>query len=612
MSRPAVVFVEPDARLRKELSVGLARYGYEVVPAVTLEEGERYTAGLGPTVVVASADLPGYGDGAIVSRWEEAGDGGRSLVLLGRGGEDEATLPPTVRRVAVDGLDDDAVVRKIRLVLLGHEVGVETDPQVESLVGDLGQSPLLELVRRLHAARFSGTLELAAGSVDFERGEMVAARAAALGGAEGLAVGGRKALHRLARLHQGGFHVRPGQVALPAVHEALERRVEELVLEALEDASRGESPHPRARLEVRLGPAFFGTSFTPLEQQILELAQRGATAGAVLDRLTQSDGEVLATVESLVGRDLLELAEPAAALYVVTDSSADLPVELARAHGIQVVPLSVAFGQAAFHDGVDLRPKRFYELLLERPEHPVTAPPDESEFLLRYRELLARRDVVSVHLSEKMSQTVVHARQAADEVRARAGGGRGPASELLIVDSGSVSLGLGLLALFAARLAARGRTAREVAARLESIRPRLELLFAVDTLDFLRRGGRIGGARAWLGKLLGIKPILGVTGGEVMPVDRVRGGRAAHPRILELMAERADPGLPVIAGVAHANAPVWADRLRGLIEERFTVAEMVMSEMGPTVGTHAGPGAVGVVWFQPSADELELLAPPAD
>jgi DegV family protein with EDD domain len=137
----------------------------------------------------------------------------------------------------------------------------------------------------------------------------------------------------------------------------------------------------------------------------------------------------------------------------------------------------------------------------------------------------------------------------------------------------------------------------------------MDVLFVVDTLEYLRRGGRIGAARAWIGKLLDIKPILGVADGEVVPVDRARGGRAAHPRILELIAGRADGARPMVAGFAHANAPVWADRLRKLVEERFRVVETLTAEMGPTVGTHAGPGTVGVVWLQLNDDEIDLLAP---
>ncbi len=170
-------------------------------------------------------------------------------------------------------------------------------------------------------------------------------------------------------------------------------------------------------------------------------------------------------------------------------------------------------------------------------------------------------------------------------------------------------MGLGLQVLFAARMVRRGLDLDEIRRRIEGLGDRIHVLFVVDTLEFLQRGGRIGKARAWIGSLLGIKPILGVQDGGVVPVDKVRGGRRAHPRIAELLAGRVDPSRPLFMAVAHSRAPVWADRLRQLLEERFEVAEMLMTDIGPVVGTHAGPGCVGCVAFEPTDEELELFGP---
>ena len=112
-----------------------------------------------------------------------------------------------------------------------------------------------------------------------------------------------------------------------------------------------------------------------------------------------------------------------------------------------------------------------------------------------------------------------------------------------------------------------------------------------------------------MGNLLGIKPILGVVDGEIVPVDRVRGGRAAHPRLIELFRERIDPKRPVLVTIAHAKAPVWADRLRGLIEKNFQVKEILMGEMGPVVAANAGPGTVGAGIFQPTEEEMAVIGP---
>jgi DegV family protein with EDD domain len=180
-----------------------------------------------------------------------------------------------------------------------------------------------------------------------------------------------------------------------------------------------------------------------------------------------------------------------------------------------------------------------------------------------------------------------------------------------VVDSLQVSTGLGLLAVIAARLALRRLDASEIRARVEAMRPRIHLLFVVDTLEYLARGGRIGQAQAWFGGLLGIKPILGVVNGEVVPVDRVRGGANAQARLVALLQERVEVGRPVVVGIAHAAAPEWAARLRGLLHGAFEIAELLESEIGPVVGTHVGPGCVGAAVFQPTGDELALLAPPA-
>ena len=610
MERPSVLLVEPDADRRREISTGLARFGYEVVPALDAEEGIRFAAGLGTGTLIADFDLPGFSLDAAFARLPGLARGGRqALVLLGRRPEEEIELPRAVRFIPTQGLAGGEMVHRLRLVLLGQEIGVETDPRLESLVGDLEQSPPLELVRALSKSAFTGQLELPSGEVRFRAGQVVAATAQPFG-AGYRPVGGIKAFCRLGRLLQGTFHVQPAEeVADPAAGESIVAPVGELVIRAVEDASAGDLPHPRSRLRVHLGPAFFSSSYTQTQQRALEIAQRGATVGMLLDAMPETDGAVLADLRVLGEAEVLGVEEPEARLYVVTDSSADLPDDLARRHAVTVVPMAVHFGRSSFHDGVDLRPRRFYEMLDESADHPATAPPEAADFLTRYRELLPRRDVVSLHLSEKMSQTVVHARQAADQAMAQAPRRRSddPPAELHVVDTRVVSLGLGILTLAAARMVARDLSAAEVARRVEALKERVGILFVVDTLEYLRRGGRIGGAQAWFGKLLGIKPILGVANGEVVPVDRVRGGRAAHPRILELMSERADVGRPMLVGVAHAKAPVWADRLRKLVEERFEVVETVVAEMGPTVGAHAGPGTVGVAWLQPDDDDLELL-----
>lgn len=606
MSRPAVLIVEPDSARRKQLAQGLARFGYEAVPSATEEEGRRFARGLGPGVIVADAGIAGFGDASILGEVRRATGATTRLLVLG---ETEATgeeLPDEVLYLAAAGLEASELTRRVRLVLVGWELGIEPDTRLQSLVGDFSSTPVLEVVRGLGRALASGRLLLDGAELVFDRGEVIAARA---GAARGV-----KAFCRVGARRQGPYRVILGR---PGIQREIDEDLKSLIILAIEDRV-ADPPNPKARLEVSLGPSFFDTRFSELQQAILTEGQRGVRAGALLDRLEATDGEIYRELRELEALGVVALREPETGVRVVTDSTGDLPERLVREHGIRVVPLTVRFGNRVFRDGVDISPREFYELLERDPAHPVSSPPSPAEFLDVYRAVAAEQDVVSVHLSAALSETSTHARKASEggmrEIRAlraeRHEDGEPPVLE--VVDSRQVSLGLGLLALFAARMAHRRVGAAEIARRVREMGDRVHVLFVVDTLEYLARGGRVGKAQAWVGSLLGIKPILGVAGGEVVPVDKVRGGRAAHPRMLQLFRERLEEGRPVVAAVAHAKAPVWADRLRGLLEAELSVREMLVGEMGPVVGTHAGPGTVGVALYQPVDEEEEKLIAPLE
>jgi DegV family protein with EDD domain len=587
-ARPTVLLIDPEADRLRDLGNRLAAAGYEVVPVADPARARRFADGLDTAVIVTTTAALRAGIDAGIE------PAARRVVVLGENSAEEEALPAEVSFLPVGGLEGEEIARRLLLVLLGHELGAVPDASLSSLVGDLGRTPLIELLRGFDAAATSGRIDLRGGSVLLQRGQVIAAAA---GEAHGL-----KAFCRLGRLHEGPFRFVPGE--LPARRE-IEEDLDALVLAAIED-SLGEFPDPRVRLEVEIGPSFFASSFAPLQQRILGSTQRGATLRQILDGLPDRDGEIVQEVLRLEERGFLVRREPA--VQIVTDSTSDLPPDLAGAHGIDVVPLTVAFGPESFRDRVDLQPGQFYGLLQTKKAHPASSPPTGDEFAGRYGEWLSRgHDVVSIHLSARLSKTFENA--GAGAAAALAANGSGAAPSVAVVDSGQVSLGLGLLALFAARMAARNETAPEIRRRLLNLAPRIHTLFVVDTLEFLARGGRIGRARALVGGLLGIKPILGVVEGEVAPVDRVRGGRAAHPKILEILKGRVDPGRPVIAGVSHGNAPAWADRLEKLIRETFAVSELIQAEVGPVVGTHAGPGVVAVSLFQPMGDEAALIAP---
>ena len=613
MPRPAVLIVDPQAARRKELSRGLASLGYEVIPAIDERQGRRFAEELGPAAVVAPLGFmdPRAGVPAPQGGVETGNGSRRTLLLIGERDEDGQDLPGEVSYLATGGLAAGELVRRVHVLLLGREVGVEADSQLASLVGDLELTPLLELLRALERAEVSGRLVHAAGEVRLIRGQVVAAAAGA--------TRGLKAFCRLSHLDSGPVRIVPAaaddEIALgrggggePEIREDMKA----LIIRALEDRVH-DGPVPRSRLRLEIGVDFFERSFTPCQKEVLAAIPAARTVGRLVDALPATDGEVLRALGELVAIGVVAVEEPEAAVRVVTDSTSDLPEELARAHGIHVVPLLVIFGDRIYHDGVDLGAREFYERLETGTVSPRTNPPPRGDFLRVYREVAARQDIFSIHLSEKLSQTVVNARAVAAEAGPAlaalrpAAAGRPLAIE--VADSDSISLGLGLQALFAARMAQRGLDLPAIRGRIEAMRGRMHVLFVVDTLDYLARGGRIGKARALMGKVLGVKPILGVADGEVVAVDRVRGGRAAHPRLIELFAQRVDPRRPVVAAIGHSKAPIWADRLRALLEERFIAAELMVTEIGPVVGTHSGPGTVGAALFQPTAEELPLIAP---
>ena len=567
------------------------------MPVADAGRARRFAEGLGPAVIVVAREaLAGNDPGAADALLDAAAAPQHSLVVMGEHSAQAEALPEAASFFPVAGLETAEVARRLLLVLLGRELGLAPDARLASLVGDLAQMPLIELLRGLAAARTSGRLDLRGGSLLLHGGEVVAA---ASGPVRGL-----KAFCRLGRLHEGPVRFVPGD--FPARRE-IEEGLDALVLAAIED-SLGEFPDPRLNLEVEIGPAFFSTPFTPLQQRILSAAQRGATLRQILDGLADRDGDIVQEVLRLEEKGLLVRREPG--VQIVTDSTSDLPSDLAAAHGIAVVPLTVDLGGRTYHDRVDLQPGQFYVLLERTKTHPASNPPAAAELAQRYGEFLARgHDVVSLHLSARLSKTFEHAAAGAAAALAAREGAAGPPPTVAVVDTGQVGLGLGLLALFAGRMAARNETAAAIRRRLQAMAPRIQTLFVVDTLAYLARGGRIGRAQALVGGLLGIKPILGVVDGEVTAVDRVRGGRATHPRILEILKARLDPARPIVAGVCHGNAPAWADGLERLLRDAFQVSELIQAEVGPAVGTHAGPGVVAVFAFQPEEEEIGLIAP---
>ncbi len=269
-------------------------------------------------------------------------------------------------------------------------------------------------------------------------------------------------------------------------------------------------------------------------------------------------------------------------VFVVTDSTSDIPRELAEQYGITMVPLSVTFGDESFRDGVDLGADEFYARLQSSKQLPTTSQPPPALFQHAYEHLVTRGEVVSVHLSHKFSGTVETARSVAREVAAE---------KITVVDSGFVSMPLGMCALAAARAAQAGAARAECAAAAESVARRLKLLVTFETLEYLRRGGRIGRASAFVGGLLKLKPILTVQDGEAHPVARVRSRRKALDELLALAlsAERVDD-----VAVMHTTTPQDADDLAARVREARPGVPVHIGRFGPALGVHGGPGMLGL------------------
>jgi DegV family protein with EDD domain len=268
---------------------------------------------------------------------------------------------------------------------------------------------------------------------------------------------------------------------------------------------------------------------------------------------------------------------------IVTDSTADLPLDLAGSRGITVVPLTLNFDGQSLLDGVDIRPDEFYRRLHSVTTHPTTSQPSPGRFADVYKSLLAGHDsVVSIHISQKLSGTYESARQAADMTDAK---------RVRVIDSELVSMSLGLVTLVASALAATGQDAIAIEAKVLEMRPSIQTYFSVATLEFLRRGGRIGNASALVGSVLQLKPVLCIRDGLVTPLERVRTFERALNRVIAL-AREVDRGHGVCVIVGHADAEADAQRIG---RELDSIAETLMIQpLGPVVGAHAGPGVVGV------------------
>ncbi len=273
---------------------------------------------------------------------------------------------------------------------------------------------------------------------------------------------------------------------------------------------------------------------------------------------------------------------------VVTDSTADLSPETAQRLGITVVPLNIHFGTETFRDGIDLTTREFFRKLHTSPLPPFTSPPSEESFYKAYAKLSRETDeAISIHISSRLSDTYRVASEVAESLLGQC--------RIMVMDSLTTSLALGNLAIAAAEAAQEGVNLDEVVRLVRGVIPRLYLVFFVESLDYLERGGRIGRAQALLGTMLGIKPLLIIEEGEIQPLEKVRTRTNALEKLFEFITEFPHiEKMTLIKGIESAGMEELLQR----IETAYPDKEIDVVTYGSALATYVGPGAMGVFVYE--------------
>ncbi|MFV1948675.1 MAG: DegV family protein [Anaerolineales bacterium] len=274
---------------------------------------------------------------------------------------------------------------------------------------------------------------------------------------------------------------------------------------------------------------------------------------------------------------------------IVTDSSPYIPEEIIKENNIHVVPLIVIWGEENFYDGVDISPVEFYERLGTAKVMPSTSQPSVADFEVLFRSLHNDGyEILAVLISEDLSGTVSSATQAKKLL---------PDATIEIVNSKTIAMALGFIVMATARAANQGASLAECKKIAEDAMEKSGVIFVVDTLEFLHRGGRIGTAKRFMGSLLNVKPVLAIENGLIVPLDSVRTQKKALARIIEIIEERTAGHKPVRIATLHANNLDTAQRILEESSNRVNPVEQVLAEISPAIGTHTGPGAIGLAYL---------------
>ncbi|MFC1959952.1 DegV family protein [Chloroflexota bacterium] len=276
---------------------------------------------------------------------------------------------------------------------------------------------------------------------------------------------------------------------------------------------------------------------------------------------------------------------------IVTDSTADLPVDIQQERQIYIAPLHVLWGTDDFEDGVDITRDQFFDRLATDPELPTTSQPTPAAFVELYKKAIAEtgaEGVLVLTISAHLSGTYASAIQA--------GGMVDFPVEVVDLRTVSIPTGLGVLKMADAR--DEGASLEEAVALARTLPDQLKLVFALDTMKYLHKGGRIGGGKRLLGAALNIKPILHIEDGKIDAYDSVRTRKRVSKRLIEILADHIDENKSIHIAILHSRVPEEAEKLKATIEARWTVERMVVTEVGSVIGVHVGPGALGFALLQ--------------
>lgn len=276
-------------------------------------------------------------------------------------------------------------------------------------------------------------------------------------------------------------------------------------------------------------------------------------------------------------------------LQIVTDSTASLPKALVDQYSIAVAPQIIIWDGEVLKDEIDITVDQFYKRLMSSSKLPTTSQATIASFLEIFEPAVNRgAKILAILISDQLSGTIQSAEQAKEEF---------PGARIEIFNSKSAAMALGFQVLAAARAAESGMPLDEILENLKGWRESSGVIFVVDTLEYLHKGGRIGGAARLLGSALSLKPLLSIVDGRIEAIERVRTKKKATERLLELVGEKVEGISPLHLSTLHAYSPVEVKALRAESESRFDIDEFVPAEVGPVIGTHVGPGTLGVAYL---------------